>query len=112
MKTFWCLLITAVCATGCHTPQARLLSPGEAINRAEVNRIGGPKGERLHGTDKGHEFGRDLLDEIDRKVAHVIRMMRKFTAQSTWRDEPASVAAQRELRARLAELRSEKAMED
>ncbi len=43
MKTFWCLLITAVCATGCHTPQARLLSPGEAINRAEVNRIGGPK---------------------------------------------------------------------
>ena len=77
-----------------------------------TNRIGGPRGERLHGTDKGHDFGRDLLDEIDRKVAHVIRMMRKFTAQSTWRDQPASVAAQRELRARLAELRSEQAMED
>lgn len=77
-----------------------------------TNRIGGPRGERLHGTDKGHEFGRDLLDEIDRKVAHVIRMMRKFTSQASWRDSEASRIAQRELRSRLETLRSEKAMED
>lgn len=85
-----------------------------AVCGGSASRVYGPRAERLHRTVAGHELGRALLDEVERKAGYVARMMRMFTRRNDAapRDADATREARRALLARLDVLRSDRAMED
>lgn len=75
-------------------------------------RVNGPKGFRIHRSPTGHEFGRLLLVELDRKCERVEHAMRMYLHSQRGPDEKVSVAQSAALKERLAELRSPQAQED
>jgi hypothetical protein len=75
-------------------------------------RVQGRRGFRLHRSETGHQFGRALLVEMDRKCDKVERDMRMYLHSQRGPDAKASAAQSAALKERLAELRSPQAQED
>lgn len=72
-------------------------------------RINGNPGFRLARSDSGHEFGRALLVEMDRKTERVVQAMKLYLHSSRVPDEEWGEAQAQALRQRLADLRSTQA---
>lgn len=66
----------------------------------------------LHESEAGHNFGRSLLVEMDRKTDHVDRTMRRYLSGHANGKPPHQEAVIRDLKKRLEDLRSARAQED
>jgi hypothetical protein len=81
---------------------------------ATGKRINGPKKTafRLAASESGHQWGRRLLCELDRKCARVEDAMKLYLHSSRVGDEEWGAAQALELKRRLADLRSTEAERD
>lgn len=77
-------------------------------------RIHGPRDKafRMAKSDAGHEFGRALLVEMDRKCERVLETIKRYLRQQGFPDGDFAEAQALALRKRLAELRSTEAERD
>lgn len=75
-------------------------------------RINGAKGFRMAQSDRGHEFGRALLVDMDRKCERVVETMKLYLFSSRLPDAEWGESEALALRKRLAELRSSDAERD
>lgn len=75
-------------------------------------RINGNPGFRLAKSEVGHQFGRALLVEMDRKADHVMKLMKLHLDTRRAGDEEWGPARALELKQRLRELRSDEAQAD